>query len=297
MSIRPVYLIDASIYIFKSYFALPDNWVSEDGYPTNAVYGYTLWLLKLLEAESPTHLAAAYDESLGSGFRHRLCRDYKANRVLPDEALAFQLNACREVAELLGVTSLASDEYEADDIIGTLATTSRCEGFRPALLSRDKDLAQLLTEDEVLWDYGSAEPRTVAELEAHFQVPVTRLADYLALVGDAIDNIAGVPGIGPKTAAAIIGHFSSIDAIFENSHQLAALKVRGAKTLADKIVPWQDQLQLSRQLTEIICDAPLGVGIDELIWRGVDQQAFAEFCQRMGLGGRLIKRAEGLKSA
>ncbi|WIO73235.1 5'-3' exonuclease H3TH domain-containing protein [Porticoccaceae bacterium LTM1] len=297
MSIRPIYLIDASIYIFKSYFALPDNWVSEGGYPTNAVYGYTLWLLKLLEAESPTHLAAAYDESLGSGFRHRLCPNYKANRVLPDEALAFQLNACREVAELLGITSLASDEYEADDIVGTLASISRSEGFCPTLLSRDKDLAQLLAEGEVLWDYGSAEPRTVADLEAHFQVPVSRLADYLALVGDAIDNIAGVPGIGPKTAAAIIGHYSSIDAILEDPDQLANLKVRGAKTLADKIVPWQDQLLLSRQLTKICCDAPLGICVGELLWRGIDRAGFTEFCQRMGLGSRLIKRAEGLKSA
>ena len=188
---------------------------------------FTNWLLKLLEQERPGCLAAACDESLGSGFRHRLCSDYKAKRALPDEALAFQLDACREVAGLLGVAHFASDQYEADDIVGTLAQFSRQAGYQPLILSRDKDLAQLLRDGELLWDSGSADPRGVDELQRAFGVPLHRLADYLALVGDAVDNIAGVPGIGPKTAAAILQHYASIDELLASPADLAALPVRG----------------------------------------------------------------------
>ena len=292
-----VYLVDASIYIFRSYFALPDNWHSDNGWPTSAVYGYTNWLLKLLEQQNPQYLAAAYDESLGSGFRHRLCPAYKANRELPDEALAFQLDACREVAQWLGIAAFASDEYEADDLLGTLAALCRSQGCRPVILSRDKDLAQLLQGGEMLWDFGSAEPRGVAELEAVFGVPLSRLADYLALIGDAVDNIPGVPGIGAKTAAAIFQRFTSVDELLGNLDNLAALPVRGAKTLAAKIEPYREQLLLARQLTEVCCNAPLATTPAQLQWQGVDLQGFAGFCNRMGLGDAVVRRAAALKQA
>jgi len=120
------YLIDSSIYIFRSYFTLPENWQALDsGHPTHAVYGFTAFLLDMLRSKNPEHLFCAFDESLRSGFRHQLCPDYKANRELPDEALAFQLNACRQLCRVLGVAEMASATYEADDLIGAVAKNTR----------------------------------------------------------------------------------------------------------------------------------------------------------------------------
>ena len=153
----PLYLIDASIYIFRHYFGLPDNWHSQDGYSTQAVYGYLKFLLSFIEEESPEYIAAAFDESLGNCFRNQIYPAYKANRVLPDEALAFQLNACVEVTGILGITGLASDTHEADDIIGTLAKRGRqMNGRQIIVVSRDKDLMQLVGANDVIWDFGQA---------------------------------------------------------------------------------------------------------------------------------------------
>ncbi|MGS2722241.1 5'-3' exonuclease [Porticoccus sp. GXU_MW_L64] len=294
MSRTSLYLIDASIYIFRSYFALPDNWHSEQGWPSNAVQGYANWLLTLLQRQHPQYLVAAHDESLGTGFRHQLFPDYKANRALPDETLAFQLNACRELNDLLGITHLASHSHEADDIIGTLAEFGRQQGLRPIILSRDKDLAQLLQAGEQLWDFPSGDAKGVQQLEEGFGVRLSQLPDYLALVGDSIDNIPGVPGIGPKTAVALLQQFEDIEAIFTNLDTLATVPVRGAASLGGKLEHCKAQLQLTRQLTTIRCDAPLELEPDMLNWRGIDYPAFAGFCQRMGLDKRLLIRAKKL---
>ena len=158
---EPYYLIDASVYIFRSYFGLPENWYSQnsghglsqeshigqESYPTQAVYGYLNFLLTLLEAESPNYIAAAFDESLGTCFRNTIYPEYKANRVLPDAALAFQLNACVEVTRLLGVASFASETYEADDIVGTLAKVGRESDHKIIVITGDKDLSQLIVSD------------------------------------------------------------------------------------------------------------------------------------------------------
>ena len=193
-----------------------------------------------------------------------------------------------------GLPVFASAKYEADDIVGTLAQISRRVGLQPLILSRDKDLAQLLQNDEQMWDFGSAEPRSIAELEAAFGVPLTRLPDYLALVGDAIDSIPGVPGIGAKTAAAILQKYNNVTELLANLDSLAELPIRGAATLAGKIEPYREQLQMARQLTEICCQVPLAVEASQLRWQGVSGDDFADFCKRMGLGTRLIARAEAL---
>ena len=131
---QPVYLIDASIYIFRAYFAIPDEWHSPDGHSVNALYGYTQFLLKFLQQTKPDRIAAAYDESLGSCFRNDIYPDYKSSRALPDEELAFQLSACRGLTELLGIMSPASERYEADDIIATLATQAQQQGESVAIV-------------------------------------------------------------------------------------------------------------------------------------------------------------------
>ena len=147
------YLIDSSIYIFRSYFSLPDNWQALDsGYPTNAVYGFTGFLLDLLRNKNPDHLFCAFDESLRSGFRHELCPDYKANRELPDEALAFQLHACRQLCRVLGIAEMASNTYEADDLIATYVERILKIGAKVTIVSSDKDLMQLYKKNVRLFD-------------------------------------------------------------------------------------------------------------------------------------------------
>lgn len=293
-AVRPSILVDASIYIFQYYFSLPDNWFSEEGYPTGAVYGYSTFLLRLLEEQGPGRLAICFDESLGSCFRNQLYPDYKSSRAHPDEALAFQLEACREVSELLGIACFASEDYEADDLLGTLSRKLRRSKAPIAILTRDKDLGQLLHRDQdYLWDYSKGERHYPGCIRKKFGVSPAQLVDYLALVGDSIDDIPGVPGLGPKTAQALLQAHETIERIFERLDHLHLLPVRGAKKLAGKLASYREQIEIARQLARIVDTIPLDVRAADLEWRAarVDRQAIGEFCRRMGFN-RLFARFE-----
>ena len=289
-------LIDSSIYIFRSYFALPENWhASESQYPTHAVYGFTGFLLDILRQKQPDYLFCAFDESLGSGFRHQLCADYKANRELPDDALAFQLNACRQLCRVLGISEMASNMFEADDLIGGVATKVREASAQPVIVSRDKDLTQLIQEGDLYWDFGKSQPKNQVELEAQLELGCGQMADYLALIGDSSDNIAGVPGVGAKTARQLLSHFPGVDAIVEHLDQLQDLPIRGAKKLADKLDTHRDQLFLSRQLATIVTDIDEAPSLPEISWQGIYQDGFDIFCEEMGFGSAFAARAQSLK--
>lgn len=293
---RPSLLVDASIYIFQYYFSLPDNWFSEDDFPTGAVYGYTTFLLRLLEAEKPRRIAACYDESLGTCFRNKIYPDYKVSRAYPDEALSFQLAACREVGELLGIASFASPEYEADDLLGTLAKRLRRNEAPIAILTRDKDLGQLLCRpQDYLWDYSKDERFHASCIKRKFGVEPSQLVDYLALVGDSIDDIPGVPGCGAKTAQALLHHHHCIDTIFERLHLLQDLPLRGAKGLADKLLAHQEQIGIARRLALIVDHVPIAFKVADLHWSPglIALEDLAAFCERMGFP-RLIARIERL---
>jgi 5'-3' exonuclease len=276
-------LIDSSIYIFKSYFSLPEKWHAEENqYPTHALYGFTNFLLDLLKKQQPQYIFCAFDESLQTGFRHQLCPNYKINRELPDEALAFQLNACRQLCRVLGITEMASNQYEADDLLGAMATEVRKAGIQPVIISRDKDLTQIIQEGDLYWDIGKSQPKDYKQLEQDLGVGCHQMADYLALVGDSSDSIEGVPGVGPKTARELLSWMPSIAHIIENSDQLGDLPIRGAAKLSDKIVDNQEQLLLSRQLATIVTDIGEIPSCDNIQWQGVYQDAFALFADEMG---------------
>ncbi len=291
----PVCLIDASIYIFRYYFALPDNWFSEEGYPTAAVYGYTTFLIDLLQTHQPLRIAAVFDESLDSCFRNEIYADYKSSRAQPDEDLAFQLAACREVTELLGIASFASETYEADDLIGSLMpivekelaeeleSGQDAEKTPIAVLTRDKDLGQLLKrEQDFLWDKANDQRFYRQDIFDKFGVYPEQLVDYLALVGDSVDDIPGVPGIGAKTAQALLAHGHDIMGIFERLDELPDLKIRGAKGLPDKLIEATEQIAMSRALAQIVCNIPLGVTASDLILQPQAQEPLADFCSAMG---------------
>lgn len=299
ISSRPSLLLDASIFIFQYYFSLPENWVSDDGYSTNAVYGYSAFLLRLLEEQRPQQIAACFDESLGSCFRNSIYPDYKCSRPPADEALIFQLEACREVTELLGIASFSSRKYEADDLLGTLSRVLRDQPRPIAILSRDKDLGQLLIRDQdFLWDYTKKEKSFAGDVFNRFGAHPAQLADYLALVGDSIDDIPGVPGVGPKTAQALLAAHQNIDGIFAALEELHQLPVRGARLLADKLAAHEDQIHIARQLATIVETVPLQCAGNDLEWssHSVDAESLAAFCERMGFG-RLAARAERVLDA
>ena len=258
-----VAILDASIYIFRYYFSMPSRWQDEDGFDSSAVYGYLLFLINWRSQLRGANVFACFDESLGSGFRHQLYSEYKSSRALPDEGLARQLDACREVTELLGICSFASEIYEADDLIGSIQAWAR--GKYPdcqlMIFSRDKDLGQLLkSAADSLCDFGSNGIEQTFDrvtFKQKFAVWPEQLVDYLALVGDSSDDIPGVPGIGPKTASALLNFGEDIEGVFARMNELERLPVRGAKSLATKLEQHSEQISLARSLAEIVTDVEL----------------------------------------
>jgi len=287
-----VYLIDASVYIFRAWYAQSPELRDGDGQPTHALYGFARFLGDLIERRAPTYIAVAFDESRGSGHRHALLPSYKANREPTPPELKRQFALCREFCRHLGVAEFASREYEADDLIGTLAARVRREGLRVTVVTRDKDLAQLVGPGDRFWDYSDAAEYAYEEIAARFGVAPERMADYLALTGDAVDNIPGVPGIGPKTAAALLARYASLDALYDDLDALAHLPLRGAARLPAKLREHRAAAYLARSLTRIHCDAPLSEGREALRRRSPMLPALGDFCRQHGFGALLPRQAE-----
>ena len=212
-----VYLIDASIYIFRAYYSVPDTLTNNEGQLINALHGFAGFLAEFLEHEKPRHIAVAFDESLTTSFRNEIYPDYKANRESPPEELRLQFGFCRKLVQSLGLPDFSSECYEADDLIGTLAQRMREQGFSVVILSADKDLAQLLEEGDMLWDYARHRKHHYEGVSDWLGVRAGQVADWLALAGDSVDNIPGVPGIGAKTAAALLAEFGSLDILVNNA--------------------------------------------------------------------------------
>ncbi|HKX56479.1 MAG TPA: 5'-3' exonuclease H3TH domain-containing protein, partial [Xanthomonadales bacterium] len=199
MSLPQVYLVDASVYIFRAWFSMPDEFTNIQGEPTNAVYGFSGFLCSLLEQTAAQHVAIAFDESLSTSYRNEIYPAYKANREPAPEELKRQFQWARDVAQSMGLACYSDPQYEADDLIGTLADYWRDRGHPVCVVSSDKDLAQLIGEGDYWWDFSRNQKLGSAQLLQKFGVLPQQMADYLALTGDAVDNIPGVPGIGPKS--------------------------------------------------------------------------------------------------
>ncbi|MEM7357499.1 MAG: 5'-3' exonuclease H3TH domain-containing protein [Pseudomonadota bacterium] len=283
-----VYLIDASIYIFRAWFSVPDSMRGENGQPVNAVYGFSRFLTEFVERSEASHVAVAFDESLTTSFRNEIYPEYKMNRELPPEELSRQFKLCRRVAEAAGLYCTAHDSYEADDLIASKALEMREHGFRNVIVSGDKDLAQVLRGDDFWWDFARDEQRDSHRVRDKFGVPPEAIQDYLGLCGDAVDNIPGVPGVGPKTAAALLQQFGSVEAIYDNLPEIVHLKIRGAKTLPNKLRDFQEQALLSKQLATVAYDAPIEKGHEVLRRRAAEVGSLQEISEIIG------GRGEGL---
>jgi 5'-3' exonuclease len=251
------YLIDASVYVFRAYYSMPDDIVDSDGNPVNALYGFCRFLGDFIEQVNPEHVAVLFDESLSKSFRTEIYPEYKANRDPAPEELKRQFAQCRRYAGALGLLAWGSPRYEADDLIGTLVEHGRSASRPSTIVSRDKDLAQLLTREDVFWDFAGRGKISYDQVPEVFGVWPEQIADFLALAGDAVDNIKGVPGIGKKTATALLEAFGSLEGIYDNLDKICDINVRGAKTLCDKLIAHREDAMLARRLTGIACDAPI----------------------------------------
>ncbi len=289
-----VHLIDASYFVFRAYYSVGLEMTDGDGQPVNALYGFGRFLGDLLERARPEHVAVAFDESLSTSFRNAIYPAYKANREPAPPELKRQFALCRELCRLLGMAEFGSPTHEADDIIGTIATRLRASGHRTVVVTRDKDLAQLIRDGDDYWDYAGERRYAYADIEGQFGVRPERFADYLALTGDSVDNIPGVPGVGPKTAAALLSAFSSLEEIYAGLDRVGALPVRGAAKLAEKLVEHREAAYLARRLTVIACDMPIEFTLDTLRRRKPDLAALAGFYDRNKFGPALRRQAERL---
>ena len=283
-----LHLIDASIYVFRAYYSMPPNFIDKKGELVHAVYGYASFLLDILAA-GLTHASVAFDESLTTCYRNEIFPGYKANRDLPDENLKYQIAQCQRLTGLLGFHNLALKDYEADDIIGTLATRFG-EGTDIVIVTRDKDLGQLLRENDVMWDFANDDYMGPSDIAQKFGVRPDQIADFLALAGDSVDNIPGAPSIGAKTAALLIQQFGSLQALLANPVAIETSGIRGAKRLAKIIAENIDALLLYRRITEIHCAVPMSITANELVIQIPDKSGLSDFCREMNFSGRLKDR-------
>ncbi len=290
MSLPPVYLVDASVYIFRAWFSMPDAFVNAAGEPTNAVYGFSGFLCSLLEQTAAEHVAVAFDESLTTSHRNEIYPDYKANREPAPVELKRQFGWARAVAEAMGLPCYGDDRYEADDLIGTLASYWRARGHPICIVTVDKDLAQLVGESDHWWDFSRNQKLNAAQLTEKFGVTPRQMADFLALTGDAVDNIPGIPGIGPKSAAALLRHFGDFDSLYARLDEVPALGIRGAASLQRKLLEHRGAAELARKLTVIETSVASALAAPGLLRSAVDTARLNRLFDELAFGGMLRQR-------
>jgi DNA polymerase-1 len=289
---RPiVHLIDASVYLFRAYHALPPMH-APDGTPTHAAYGFTNTLLRYLREAPVTHVAVCFDHSLQS-FRNALEPGYKAQRGDPPEDLLPQFELASRAARAIGLLACEAPDFEADDCIATLAAAVVAQGASAVVVTSDKDLAQLVREDGrvVVHDFARGVTLDAAGVRDRFGVEPDQIPDYLGLVGDAVDNLPGVPGVGPKSAAAALRAFGSIEAISEDPNAWEGVGVRGAVRVAARVAANRERALRTRDLARLRSDVPgLPSELVQLRRRQADPDRVAELFDRLGWG-RIATRA------
>ena len=290
MSLPPVYLVDASIYVFRAWYSVPDEFENRLGQPTNAVYGFTGFLCSLLERADSRHVGVAFDISLTSSYRNEIYPQYKANREPAPEDLKRQFAWARAVAEAMGLKCYGDERFEADDLIGTLAEYWRERGHPITLVTGDKDLAQLVREGDYWWDFARNLKLGPAAVAEKFGVRPDQLADFLALTGDTVDNIPGIPGVGPKSAAALLAHFDNLEALWQRLAEVPHISIRGAKSLAAKLGEHRAAAELARQLTGIATQVPSALASPDLLRGNLDEAALNRLFDELAFGGMLRQR-------
>ncbi|HEY3949721.1 DNA polymerase I [Phenylobacterium sp.] len=276
-----LYLVDGSGFIFRAFHALPPLTRKSDGLPVGAVSGFCNMLWKLLaemraQADAPTHLAVIFDHSEDT-FRNKLYDRYKAHRPPPPEDLVPQFPLVREATRAFGVPCLELPGYEADDLIAAYACKVRDIGGEVVIVSSDKDLMQLVGPRVSMLDTMKTPNLVIREPQVFDKFGVTpdKVVDVQALCGDSVDNVPGAPGIGIKTASALINEYGDLDTLLARAAEIKQDKRR--QTLID----FADQIRLSRQLVQLDCDTPLPEPIDDLGVRAPDIETVTKFLDGM----------------
>lgn len=254
---RMLFLVDGTAYIHRAYHAIRSLSTST-GFPTNAVFGYTQMLIKMMSIRKPRWGAVCFD-SKGPTFRHQKYPLYKANRPAMPEDLALQIQPILEVTRAFHLPVIELPGYEADDLIGTLATSAASEGFDVIIVSGDKDFAQLVSDRIRIWDPMKDTLLDAEAVRRNFGVEPVQIIEMMGLSGDSSDNVPGVPGIGPKTASALIRQFGSIDGVYRHIGQIAS------KNQREKLSANREQALLSRELVTICTDAPIDRDVNHLV--------------------------------
>lgn len=290
------YLVDASMYVFRAWHSIPADLQDAEGWPVNAVHGFTRFLLELLARCRPRHVVVAFDAALESSFRNTLYPPYKANRDPAPEQLKRQFAHCAALCEALGLSVLVDTSFEADDLIGSALQRLRARGLRGVIVSADKDLSQLLQGDDEQWDYARDLRWNAAGVKARYGVHAHQIADFLGLAGDSVDNIPGVPGIGAKTAATLLGHFGSLDALLARHAEVAYLRLRGAAAHAQRLREHREMALLCRRLATIAVDAPLPDDFSDATRRPADDAMLAGLLDRLRVGPMTRRRIAALST-
>ncbi|MEW6348155.1 MAG: DNA polymerase I [Thermodesulfobacteriota bacterium] len=251
-----VYLIDGSSYIFRAYHAMGGLSTSK-GVPTGAIFGFTNMLLRTLRERQPGKIAVVFDAK-GPTFRHERYPEYKANRPPAPEDLVQQIPRIHEIVDAFGLPRLMVPGFEADDVIATLTRSAREQGLHVMIVGSDKDLMQLVEEGVLMWDPQKDQVYDGDAVTKKWGVPPEKLGDLLALMGDSSDNVPGVRGIGPKTAAALIEKYGSVQGVYSNLDNVTQKKAQTS------LSEHKQEALLSRELVTLDAHVPLEVGIDDL---------------------------------
>jgi DNA polymerase-1 len=293
-----LYLVDGSSYIFRAYHRLPPL-TNRHGQPAGAVYGYTTMLWKLAGdlnkgskgVGGPTHMAVILDAS-ESTFRNQMYDGYKAHRPPPPEDLVPQFPLIRVATRAFSIPCIEEDGLEADDIIACYVTEAKKQGWRVTIVSSDKDLMQLVEDGSVdMLDTMNDRRIDEAYVVDKFGVGPEKVGDVLALMGDSVDNVPGVPGIGPKTASQLIQQFGTLEAVLASTDQITKPKLK------QNLIDHADNARLSRELVRLVCDANLPEPLVALALTGIPEEPLREFLTEQGFKSLLTRLNGGAGAA
>jgi DNA polymerase I len=276
---KPVYVIDAMNYIFRAYHALPANITAPSGMLTNAVLGYLRTLLRIIKERRPEYMAAAFEGA--TSFRSTVFSGYKATRKRTPDDLQAQFDYCRRITEAIGITCLEADDYEADDVIGTITTRMAAFGHTVVIVTGDKDMSQLVCENVQIYDMAKESWLNEFAVREKFGVGPGQIPDLLALHGDSVDNIPGVAGVGEKTARQILSVCKNVEELAKIDFR-DRLRFRGRDEILRRIRENIETVRVSRKLATICCEVPVNVSPEILRYRRGDQTKLNRLCAELG---------------